>query len=61
MTTLLIPQAGEGDARTEDAGPGCGCCIPPPDASVPEGRQRALAELHARRDALQRRLEDLRQ
>lgn len=58
MTTLLIPETG--DARAEDATPGCGCCIPPPDASVPEGRQQALAELKARRDALERRLEGLR-
>lgn len=59
MTTLLIPETG--DARAEEATPGCGCCVPPPDASVAEGRQRALAELQARRDALQRRLEGLRQ
>ena len=57
MTTLLIPETG--DTQAEEATPGCGCCIPPPDASVPEGRQRALAELKARRDALERRLERL--
>ena len=59
MTSVLIPQTGDG-TRVENATPGCGCCLPPPDASLPEGRQRALAELQARRDALQRRLEDLR-
>ena len=58
MTTVLIPEAGEGQA--EDAGAGCGCCIPPPDASVPEGRQRALADLQARRETLERRLNGLR-
>ena len=59
MTTLVI--SGTGDARAGDATRGCGCCIPPPDASVPEGRDRALAELEVRRDALERRLEGLRQ
>lgn len=58
MTTVLDPQAGEGQAQ--GAGPGCGCCVPPPDASMPEGRQRALADLQARRDALERRLKGLR-
>ncbi|HJV09469.1 MAG TPA: hypothetical protein VJ653_07300 [Acidimicrobiales bacterium] len=58
MTTLLNPEAGERQA--EDTTPGCGCCVPPPDASVPEGRRQALAELQSRRDALQRRLEGLR-
>ena len=58
MTTVLDPQAGEGQAQ--GAGPGCGCCIPPPGASMPEGRQRALADLQARRDALERRLKGLR-
>jgi hypothetical protein len=59
MTTVLMPQTGD-SARADEAGPGCGCCLPPPDASLPEGRQQALAELQARRDALQRRLEGLR-
>ena len=59
MTTVLIPQTGE-SPQADTAGPGCGCCLPPPDASLPEGRQQALAELQARRDALQRRLEGLR-
>lgn len=59
MTTVFIPQAGD-RARADEAGPGCGCCLPPPDASLPEGRQRVLAELQARRDALERRLRGLR-
>ena len=58
MTTVLIPQTGD-PARAAEAGPGCGCCLPPPDASLPEGRQLALAELQARRDALERRLQGL--
>ena len=58
MTTLLIPETG--DTRAEETTPGCGCCIPPPDASVPNGRRQALAELEARRDALERRLRALR-
>ena len=57
MTTLLIHETG--DTRSEEPTLACGCCIPPPDASLPEGRQRALAELKARRDALDRRLERL--
>ena len=58
MTTLLVPETDATQAG--EAAPGCGCCIPPPDASLPEGRQRALADLKARRDALERRLEGLR-
>lgn len=58
MTTLLVPETGE--VQADDATPACGCCIPPPDTARPDGRQRALAELSARREALQRRLEGLR-
>ena len=58
MTTFLVPVTGE--VAVEDATPGCGCCVPPPDASVPEGRELALAELHARRNAVERRLQGLR-
>ena len=59
MTNLLIPVTAGAEAETDDATPGCGCCIPPPDASKAEGRQRALAELEARREALERRLRGL--
>lgn len=56
MTTLVtIPTTVETDAGVSDAGPGCGCCIPPPGATA-EGKQRAMAELQARRDAVERRL-----
>ena len=58
MTNVLIPVTAGAEA-TEDATPGCGCCVPPPDASQAEGRLRALAELQARRDALERRLKGL--
>lgn len=60
MTNVLIPVTAGAEATTEDAGPGCGCCIPPPDAAQAEGRRRALADLQARRDALERRLQGLR-
>ena len=43
------------DTRTEDATPGCGCCIPPPDATADKG----LALLQARREAVERRLQGL--
>ena len=56
MTTLLTPDTGDPlDARAEDASPGCGCCIPPPDTA-----DRRVAELVARRDRLDRKLQRLR-
>lgn len=58
MTTLLIPVTAGAEAT--DAGPGCGCCVPPPDASQAEGRRQALEALQARREAVERRLEGLR-
>ena len=51
MTTLL--PITDIEAGTDEAGPGCGCCVPPPDASA---KQEALAALQARRDAVERRL-----
>lgn len=59
MTNVLIPVIAGAEA-TEDATPGCGCCVPPPDASQAEGRRQALEALQARRDALERRLQGLR-
>ena len=59
MTNVLIPVTAGTEAEADDATPGCGCCVPPPDAAQAEGRQRALAELQARRDALERRLKGL--
>ena len=58
MTDLLTPVTAAAEA-TEDATPGCGCCIPPPDASQVEGRRLALEALQARRDAVERRLQGL--
>jgi hypothetical protein len=62
VTNVLIPvtAGAEAEAEAGDATPGCGCCVPPPDASQAEGRQRALEALQARRDALERRLQGLR-
>jgi hypothetical protein len=59
MTNVLIPVATDAEA-TEDATPGCGCCIPPPDAAQAEGRRLALEALQARREAVERRLQGLR-
>ena len=59
MTNVLIPVATDAGAPAPDATPGCGCCVPPPDAARAEGRRLALAELQARRDALERRLQRL--
>lgn len=59
MTTMLIPVTAGAEA-TEDATPGCGCCVPPPDAAQAEGRRLALEALQARREAVERRLEGLR-
>jgi DNA-binding transcriptional MerR regulator len=54
MTTVLTTETA--DARAEEAGPGCGCCIPPPGASA----ERELSELQARREAVERRLRGIR-
>jgi hypothetical protein len=43
------------EVATEEASPGCGCCIPPPDTAA-----KKLAELEARRQAVERRLRGLR-
>lgn len=59
MTNVLIP-ATAGAEVTEGATPGCGCCVPPPDAARAEGRRQALAALEARREAVERRLQGLR-
>ena len=55
MTTLLPTT--EIEAGAEESGPGCGCCVPPPDAAA---KQEALAVLQARRDAVERRLASMR-
>lgn len=61
MTNVLIPVTAGTDADTaEDATPGCGCCVPPPDAARAEGRRLALEALQARREAVERRLQGLR-
>ncbi len=57
MTTLLTTTTDEADAQATDAEPGCGCCIPPPGASA---KDVVLAELQARRDAVERRLGGIR-
>jgi hypothetical protein len=49
MTTFIVTEAAEADV--EEATPGCGCCIPPPDTV-----DKRVAELQARRDAVERRL-----
>ena len=59
MTNVLIPVTAGAEA-TEDATPGCGCCVPPPDAAQAEGRRQALAALEARREAIERQLQALR-
>ena len=62
MTNALVPVTAGAEAtgeEAEDAAPGCGCCVPPPDAAQAEGRRLALAALEARREALERRLEGL--
>lgn len=60
MTNVLIPVTAGTGASTDDATPGCGCCIPPPDAAQAEGRRLALEALEARRAAVERRLQGLR-
>lgn len=52
MTTTLAPVTPV-EVKAEEAGPGCGCCIPPPDASA---KEEAMASLQARRERLERRL-----
>jgi hypothetical protein len=61
MTNVLIPvTAGTGtEAEAGEATPGCGCCVPPPDAAQAEGRRLALEALQARREAVERRLQGL--
>ena len=58
MTNVLIPVTAGAEAT--EAAPGCGCCIPPPDAAQAEGRRQALEALAARREAVERRLQGLR-
>ena len=60
MTNVLIPVTAGAEAEAGDATPGCGCCVPPPDAAQAEGRRQALEALHARREAVERRLQGLR-
>lgn len=59
MTTVAIPVTAGTETPAEDAGPGCGCCVPPPDAAEAEGRRQAIAALAARREAVERRLQGL--
>lgn len=59
MTNVLIPVTAGTEAAADDATPGCGCCVPPPDAAQAEGRRQALAALEARREAVERRLAGL--
>lgn len=59
MTNVLIPVTAGAEPATDEATPGCGCCVPPPDAAEAEGRRQALAALKARREALERRLAGL--
>lgn len=54
--TTLLPAPTE-SAEEGDAGPNCGCCIPPPGGAAQ--KDKALAELQARRDALDERLQGL--
>ena len=54
MTTLLPTPT---DAEATDATPGCGCCIPPPGGDA--DKARAVAELLARREQLERKLQRL--
>ena len=56
MTTFMTTETVEAEAQVEptEATPGCGCCIPPPDAVADK-----LAVLQARREALERRLAGL--
>ena len=54
MTTVLTTPAETATAPAEEAAPGCGCCVPPPDAVDDK-----LAVLQARRDAVERRLRGL--
>ena len=55
MTTLVTTETADSEARADEATPGCGCCIPPPDTAA-----KKMAELQARREAVERRLRGLR-
>ncbi len=50
MTTVLTSETT--GARAEESTPGCGCCIPPPDTV-----DKRMAELLARRERLERKLQ----
>lgn len=52
MTTFLTMETPE--AGAQDAGPGCGCCIPPPDTV--DTRVAQLEERRARLEAQLRRM-----
>ena len=52
MTTFMTPETIE--AEGQEATPGCGCCIPPPDTV-----DKRVAELQDRRERLERRLRRL--
>ncbi len=52
MTTLVTSDTTE--ARAEEPTPGCGCCVPPPDTL-----DKRVAELLARRERLDRKLQRL--
>lgn len=60
MANVLIPVTAGAGPATDEAIPGCGCCVPPPDAAKAAGRRQALAALEARPEALERRLQGLR-
>lgn len=56
MTLVTTPETAVSPSLAEaEATPGCGCCLPPPDAMA----DRGLAQLLARRERLERRLEGL--
>ena len=48
---MTVTSARPPEADAEDATPGCGCCVPPPDTV-----DKRVAELEARRQRLERRL-----
>ena len=54
MTTVLTDRTTEVETRAEDATPGCGCCVPPPDTV-----DKRVAELQDRRARLERTLRRL--
>ena len=53
MTTFLTAQTRE--TEVEDTTPGCGCCVPPPDAV-----DSRMALLEERRERVERRLRAVR-